>query len=304
MRNNGKGLGFGILLLTVGAVWLLSIAKIVTWSTLNALITLWPLILVAIGIGFIFRSNRLVRTLTWLVLLAVVIGYGYFAPSNNNWFKYDLHFGDETNYTSDSMNVTLDKKQQNEKAELLLDYGAMKINIDSKTSGLLDATINDAIVKHSENLDGSTASIKFEMKDEKVINLGRLEKFRSDYHLSKDIIWNLKLNTGAIDGNLDLSGLKVENLNIKTGVSSLDLDMGSYNTVMKIESGASKIDITLPEDTGMKIKLDGGLNNTNLEKEGWTEEDDWYYSPDYNLMDFKIEAEINNGFGNLSVENR
>jgi hypothetical protein len=304
MRNNTRGLGFGIFLLTVGAVWLLSIYHIVTWSTLNALFTLWPLVLVAIGIGFIFRSNRIVRMFTWLVLLAVVIGYGYYAPVNNTWFKYDLHFGDGTNYSSYTTNVTLDKKQHNEKAELLLDYGAMNVSIDSNTSRLLDATINDAIVKHSENLDGSTASIKFEMKDEKVINLGGLDKLRSDFHLSKGVVWNLKLNTGAIDGNIDLNGLKVEKLDIKTGLSSLRLDMCSYNTVMKIETGASKIDITLPEDTGMKIKIDGGLNNSNLEKRGWVVKDDWYYSPDYNSKDYKIEAVINNGLGDLSVENR
>jgi hypothetical protein len=300
MRNNGRGLGFGILLLTVGAVWLLSIAKIVTWATFNALFTLWPLVLVAIGIGFIFRSNRIVRTLTWLVLLAVVIGYGYINPAKDPWIRFDSNAANVPNTT-----VTLEKSPQTEKADLTLDYGAMQINIDSEGSGLLDASINNSIISHSvEELDNRTKSIKFEMKNKSFIDLSGINKLRSDYHLSRDVVWNLMLNTGAIDADLDLGGLKVEKLDIKTGVSSLNLDMGSCNTVMKIESGASKIDISLPDDTGMKIRIDGGLNNSNLEKNGWAKENNLYYSPDYNSKDFKIEAEINNGLGDLSVENR
>lgn len=299
MRNNTRGLGFGIFLLTVGAVWLLSIAKIVTWSTFNALITLWPLLLVAIGVGFIFRSNRLVRTLTWLVLLAVVIGYGYNFPAKEPWIRFDSATANVPN-----TNVVLEKQPQTEKAELTLDYGAMQINIDSGSSGLLNANINEKLIKHSGDLGSQTPSIKFEMRNGSFIDLSGVNKLRSDYHLSRDVVWKLKLDTGAIDGNFDLQGLKVERLDIKTGLSSLDIDMGSYNTVMNIKSGASKIDITLPGDTGMKVRVDGGLNNTNLEKRGWVEDDHWFFSPDYDSKNYKIEAEIDNSLGDLTVEYR
>ena len=296
MRNNARGLGFGILLLTIGAVWLLSIAKIVTWSTLNALITLWPLVLVALGIGFIFRSNRLVRTFTWLALLAVVIGYGYYTPAKEPWIRFDANAANVPN-----TKVTLEKQPQTEKAELTLDYGAMQINVDSETSSLLSASINEKVIRHSEDLNSQPAWMKFEMRNGSFIDLSGANKLRSDYHLSKDVVWDLKLDTGAIDGNLDLQGLKVEKLDVETGVSSLDIDMGSCNTVMNIKSGASKIDITLPGDTGMKVRINGGLNNTNLEKEGWAENDHWFSSPDYDSKKYKIEAEIENGLGNLTV---
>lgn len=303
MRNNRKGIGFGIFLLTVGIIWLLSMYKVVTWNTFNAMITLWPLILVAIGIGFIFRNNSIVRTITWLGLLAVIICYGYFAPANNTWFKYDLHFGDDADHTSSTSNISMDKKPQNEKAELELSYGAMQLNIDSNTSKLLEATINGAKVRQTHDLDGKTAVIKLDVPDENVIHLNGIDKLRSDHHLSKDVVWDLSLDTGAIDGNLDLSGLKVEKLDISTGATALNLKMGSYNTVMNVDSGASKIDITLPKDTGMKARVDGGLNDTNLEGNGWEKKGDWYYSPDYDGKTYKIEATIDSGLGKLTVEN-
>lgn len=300
MRSNGKGAGFGIFLLTVGIIWLLSMAKIVTWSTLNALCTLWPLILVAVGVGFIFRSSRVIRTITWLALLAVIIGYGYYFPSDQPLIKYDLHFGDDQ-----SSKVMIEKKPLTEKGELTLDYSAMQVNIGAAESGLLDTNVNDALVDHTEEWkdDDRTASIKFKMKENRVINLASLNNLRNDFHLGRDVIWSLKLKTGATTGNLNLSGLKVDKLDIDTGFTTLRLDMGSYNTVMNIGSGVSKIDITLPGDTGMKIRI-GGLNSSNLEKAGWKKKGDWYYSPDYDKKEYKIDAEVKNGVGSLKVENR
>lgn len=303
MRDNGKGLDFGIFLLTVGIVWLLYIAKIVTMSTFNALFTLWPLILVVIGVGFIFRNNRLIRTVSWLVLLTVVICYGYFAAPSKGFVINNTNAAD-TNvaYTK----VTLEKLPETEKGELSIRLGATQLFVDSTTSNLLDANISKELVQHSESMKDSnrTALIAFEMKGFNIENLKYANKLRNDFHLNSNVIWKLVLDTGAIDGNLDMTGLKVEKLDIGAGASKIKLDMGSYNTELKIDAGASQIDITLPNDTGMRIKLDGGLNNTNLDSPGWVKKGDWHYSPGYDSKGFKIEADMSLGVGNLTVVNK
>lgn len=297
MRDNGKGMGFGIFLLTVGIVWLLYIFKIVTMSTFYALFTLWPLILVVIGIGIIFRNSRFIRMASWLVLLAVVISYGYFAaPSKGSVII--------NNTKAAVTKVTLEKLPKTEKGELSLDFGVTQLFVDSATSNLIDANISEALVQHSETMKDSnnTASIVFEMKGYNFVNYNG--KLRNDFHLNNDVIWKLDLDTGVIDGKLDLSGLKVEKLDIDTGASNIKLDMGSYNTALKIDAGASKIDITLPKNTGMKIKLDGGLNNTNLDGPGWVKKGDWRYSPGYGSKSFIIDADVSLGVGKLTVVNK
>lgn len=300
MRDNeGKGLGFGLLLLTAGIVWLLSIAGIVTMSTFYALFTLWPLILVAIGVGFIFKNSRLIRTVSWLVLLVIVICYGYFtAPSKG----YVIINGAQ----AANAKVTLEKLPETEKGELSLSLGATQLFIDSATSNLLDASISEELVEHSESLkdNNRTASIVFKMKGYNIANLKHTNKLRNDFHLNNNVIWKLVLDTGAIEGNLDMTGLKVEKLDIDTVASKLKLDMGSYNTELKIDAGATKIDITLPKDTGMRIKLDGGLNSTNLDSPGWVKKGGWRYSPGYDSKSFKIEADVDMGVGKLTVEER
>jgi len=297
MRDNGKGLGFGILLLTAGIVWLLNIAGIVNMSTLFALFKLWPLILVAIGVGFIFKKSRMARTAAWLVILAVIICYGYFTTPAEGALIVD---GSKVTKST----VTYNKLPETEKAELLIEFGATQLFVDAETSNLLDANISEELVRHSQSLKDSnrTASIDFSMKAYNLINFKNTEKLRNDFHLDKNVIWKLVLETGAIEGNLDMTGLKVEKLDIDTGASMLKLDMGSYNTELKIDAGATKIDITLPEDTGMRIKLDGALNNTNLDKKGWVKKGDWRYSPGYDSKSFQIEADVDMGVGKLTVQ--
>ena len=324
MRDNGKGMGFGIFLLTVGIVWLLYIAKIVTLSTFYALFTLWPLILVAIGVGIIFRNSRLIRSASWLVILAVVIGYGYFsAPVKgpviiNNTKAADTivaetkaadtesEVSDAADVQDEDTKVTIEKLPETEKGNLTIKLGATQLFLDSETSNLLDASITKELVKHSESMKDSNrmASILFEMKGYNAENLKFVNKLRNDFHLNKDVIWKLELDTGAIDGNLDMTGLKIEKLDIDTGASKFKLDMGSYNTELDIDAGASVIEIIMPEDTGMRINLDGGLNSTNLDGPGWVKKGDWYYSPGYDSKSFKIEANVNLGVGKLTVNNK
>lgn len=299
MSNQGKGLGLGILLLTIGILWALSIAGIVGISTLYALFKLWPLILVAIGIGFIFRNNRLIRTAAWLVILAVIVCYGYFKIPSEGSVIVD-------NSKVSASTVMLEKQPETEKGELKLEFGATQLNLDAVTTNLLDARISEELVSHSEAQkdNNRTASIRFWMKSFNIINFKNTEKLRNDFHLSKDVIWKLSFDTGAIEGNIDMKDLKVEELDIDTGASSLDLNMGSYNTSLKLDAGATKIALTLPKDTGIKVRIDGALNDTNFNDPGWEKKGDWHYSPGYDSKNFRIEADVDMGVGKFTVVER
>ncbi len=302
MRVRHRGLGFGIFLLMAGAIWLLSLAHIVTINTFYAFLALWPLILVAIGISIIFRNNRFVRAGTWLALTAAVVCYGYFGspvrPTLINWnFNIDEKWSDER------QTVTFEKKPGIESAELDLKFGASKLSIDSSGSGLVEADILKDAVRyspHSLSDNDSSPRLEFEMKS---VNVGMLNNNAADlvsrFSLNKDVIWKINIQTGAESDDIDLSGLKTERLDLKTGMSKIRLKMGSYDTYVRIDAGASKIDITLPEDTGMKVRLNGAMNKTDMD--GWVKDGDWRKSPGYGEKSHNITAEINMGVGKLAI---
>lgn len=301
MRNRQRGLGFGIFLLIVGAVWLLSIAGIVTAGTMFALAALWPLILVVIGISFIFRNNGLIRSAAWLILVAVIVCYGYFGnPQQVPMFDGIELFEDKIDGSMDQL--SFEKKPNTEKGELSLDFGAARIDLDASSANLLDAEFNSNTVRYNQSSNNRKESFEFEMSDFNIGYLKNHQNLNYRFHLNRDVVWELDLDTGAVECNLNLENLKVEKLNIDTGASSIDINMGSYDTELSLDAGASKIDITLPEDTGLKIKLDGGVNNSNLNGAGWEKDGDWRYSPNYNEKKFKVVADVSLGLGKLTVK--
>jgi|GEM_PF-1344751 len=300
MQQRHRGLGFGIFLLMAGGIWLLALAHIVTINTLYAFLALWPLILVVIGVSIIFRNNRFIRVGAWLALMAAVVCYGYFGtPARSPLIGGNFII--DGKWSGERQNVTFEKKPETERAELDLKFGASKLNIDSSASGLLEADIVKDAVRYSQSMsDGDRASrLEFEMRNFNINMLKDGASMVSRFRLNKDVIWKINVQTGAESDDIDLSGLKTERLDLKTGMSEINLKLGSYNSEVKIDAGASNIDITLPEDTGMRVRFSGALNSANLN--GWVKDGDWRYSPGYNEKNHKITAEINMGVGNLTV---
>ncbi|CAM5679659.1 hypothetical protein LSPH24S_08318 [Lysinibacillus sphaericus] len=67
---------------------------------------------------------------------------------------------------------------------------------------------------------------------------------------------------------LDLRGLKLEKLDIETGVGDLNVDLGgdwkkSFKT--NIETGVGQTTVILPSEVGVKITTEKGIGSMNLE---------------------------------------
>lgn len=293
MENRHRGLGLGVFLLTLGLLWILINTGVVTWSIIDALYVLWPLIIVIIGINIIFRRNGLVRVGAWIVFLTVLVSYSYFnedkSPSGNNFVVGDT--------------VSIDRPAETQSAELKLALGGAKINLDSNTDKLLEASLQGMKTRHSSELknNNSKAYIVFEKNRYTLSDLRFDNNGGNSFHLNRDVAWSLDFDMGAVDGNYDMSGIKVENLDLKLGAANTTLIMGSCNTKLKITAGASRIDIELPQNAGIKVKLKGGLNDTNTDGPGWQKQDEWYYSPGYDGKEFKLEADVTMGVGKFTV---
>lgn len=296
MENRHRGFGFGVFLLTLGLLWILVTTGVVTWSILDALYVLWPLIIVLIGINIIFKRNALIKAGAWIIFLAVLISYSYIyedkTPSG-----YKLEAGDA---------VSIERQAETQKAELRLALGGTRINLDSNTDKLLEASLQDKDTKHSNELqeNNSKAYIVFEKSRYTFENLQFKDNNGSSFHLNRGVIWDLDFDTGAIDGEFNMSDLKVENIDLDVGAANAKLIMGSYDTKLKIGAGASKIDIEIPQNAGIRVNMEGGLNNTNMDEPGWEKRDGWYYSPGYDGKQFKLEANVKMGVGKFTVTSR
>ncbi len=294
MKSN-RGVGFGVFLLTVGIIWVLVSVGVISWSVFNALMVLWPLILVIIGVNIIFRNNEIIKAVAWVAFLAVVISYGYFFDNGVRNPGQEMTAG---------RTVTVEKRAEVQKGNLQIGFGGTRLSLDSNTSKLLEANIQDTGVTYKEETSGDENNISFNKKTYKVTNFNsNLKNHYNTFHLSSEVPWDIDIDTGAVDGDFDMSELAVEKLSLDTGAANLSFTLGSRyaNPIIDVNAGASKIEVNVPSDAGVKVRMDGALNATNFDGPDWEKKNGVYYSKNYEAASVKIDMDVDMGVGKFDV---
>lgn len=266
---------------------------VLNWSVFEALYKLWPLLLVAVGINIIFRNNAIIRVVVWLVLLAVIVSYSFFVN-----IRYD---GAKVLTTGHS---TYEKLAETKNGELKVALGGIKIDVDSKTNNLMDADISGSDITKEINYNSSkdTAYINFDRKKYFFPNPDRISE-ECLLHLNNDVIWDLDFKVGAVKGTLDMTDLKVKDMNVDVGAGKFDMLFGDKfkSTNVTINAGASSIDLTIPKSTGVRVKMNEAISKNNLNELGWEKRDGYYISPEYSTAENKIDFEVHMGVGKFEI---
>lgn len=295
MRSNG--LTGGLILICIGIFWLLMNFGIINWSILDVMFQLWPLILIVIGINIIFKSKKFIRYITWGIFFVIIILFGFY---NQYRFENDI-------VLDSNPNINIEKRAETTKGKLKLQLGSGNIKIKSTGDRLLRAKIPNSKVKKEVRFsnDNTNVDIDIEQRSD-FIRFGDKKDYDYDLEIDETLLWNLDIDTGAINGTMDFSDLKVEKLDIDMGVSNLNLLFGDKQekTKVDIEGGISNLEITIPENLGTEIQINGGLKNTNIHDLGWRKLGDKYISPNYDEAEKKLEIDIDTGIGRLNVREK
>jgi hypothetical protein len=145
------------------------------------------------------------------------------------------------------------------------------------------------------------------------VNLSEIEQpwINRQYHgdrwnlqISPELAWDLDINAGAVDGQIDLTGVPIKRLNCSVGAGNMEfiLDKNGANSQFNIDAGASNIELQIPGDTGVSIELDGALSANNLDELGWTRTGNQYVSPNYEKASSRVDCNIDLSVGNLTVK--
>lgn len=318
--KRGKAIDFGVFLVSLGLILLLITTGVLDWSIINSLFVLWPLILVVIGVGIIFRNNSIVRAVAWILFLAVLISYSYFAPTTGK--RFDFYFGGkgfhiggkEFNFDDGrndkekpaGYNVAIDGKAGIKKGKLRVSIGGSNLIVDSDTDKLLEAELNDKDITYTDSYENDAANLHFKKSGVTIKFDG--DKIndnikRNTFHINKNVAWDLLFETGAVSGDFDLSDIKADKIDIDSGAADIDLKLGkkSENVDISIDSGFSKIDISVPDESGVRAKIDGAFSDTNFDEPEWEKRGEYYYSKGYNKAKIKIHMDINMAFGEVKV---
>ncbi len=286
----------GLLLVLTGVVFFLINLGYGSWVSIHEIGKFWPILLIIIGLSFLGKG----RIPHWIAYLLIILSVGAVAAYMLLEEQAPLN-----NETISKSGLTISRQQYPavKESNLRINYGGGQLFINPGTQDWLKADFSNKQIKQEIEARGQNLQVDLSQTQYNLTphtqNLNRWQ-----VELSPELTWNLDMDTGAMDGNINLYGIPLRELKCNLGAGNMVFILGNNgaNSNIKMEAGASNVKLVIDEDTGVRIKLDGELNANNLDGLGWNKSDGYYISPNYQQASSKIDCDIDLSVGNLDVK--
>lgn len=122
--------------------------------------------------------------------------------------------------------------------------------------------------------------------------------------LSSGLTWDLELNAGALEGQLNLTDVPLKEVDLQLGAGDVNLIMGGNGVKTRVDAdaGAAQLTLRVVGDTGISIDFDGTLSQTNLKEMGYSLVNGRYVSPNYDEASSKIDVDLDMAVGEFRLE--
>ena len=190
-------------------------------------------------------------------------------------------------------------------ARIKLDHGAGRLNIQAGAASteLLNGTFG-AEVETSTRFEGDQLRLKLRNSPHMWAWYPG-ESLDWDIRLNKDVPLSLKIDSGASSSVLDLTDLKVIDLDIDTGASSTEVSLpaNAGNTRVDIDSGAASLNLRIPAGVAASIRVKSGIASVNVDTNRFPRQDGGLYqSADYASAANRAEITIDTGVGSVEIK--
>lgn len=321
--KNRRGVVFPLLLIVVGAVWLLQSIGVLSPDSWWQLTRLWPVLLIAIGLQIVFGTSRAGRLMVVAVTLGLVVG-GLFMLNGGMFAGGDgaggSGVGADTGAGSsgdedgggdslESIDVPLDGAVS---GEIRLGPGIARLDVRAGQAG--DALVAGNI-SHPRRYDPPSLRVETDADEHMTVRIDERERrsfsfwpfgidgdFRWDLQLSPDVPIALDVDAGVGEIKLDLRGLMLSGLDLDVGVGSVTVhlpDSGNYE--VDIDGGVGSIVLIIPEGVEASVDADIGIGGVSV-PDGFSAFGDERWSTEgFEDASDRADIRIDGGVGNITV---
>jgi len=182
---------------------------------------------------------------------------------------------------------------KSDETRLTISFGAGKLTLSPDPGGkdLVDGTAIYNVDDLKPQIQKNDSSIEIKQGD--FHSLPPFDDMKNEWDLKlSDIPFDLTVQAGAYEGNLELGGLALKSLTVRDGASHVDLSFLEPNqtemSILRYETGASDVKLTgLANANFSTLAFSGGAGNYTLDFSGELQRD--------------AVVTIDSGFGNLSL---
>lgn len=295
----------GIWLVFAGLVFLLHNLKVIDFN-FYAIIQLWPLILVSIGISLLLQGRTFGK---YIVIAANVLlcGIIFFkgVTSRDSVYdkldKIDFSSGNEVSGPYSQI-VSQPISAETETAKLIINGGAAKYDFKSGSDSSLIISAKTA---------QSTSSLNLQTKGEKNMKLEVNSRMKNNKYnnslinveLNSRPIWDLEFNVGAAAIIGDFKDLQINKVEVNSGASSLNLHLPQPKSgicEIEVNTAASKVLLYLPKGAACRVETDALFSNNKYEDVDIVQ-DDVRKSTNFEQESNKYDIKVTGAANSLSI---
>ena len=294
-----KNLFWGIVLILLGVFYLLKKFDVI-WFSWRDIVSLWPLLLVLWGISLLPLKSlyKLIASLLAVIVMILLINY-----NPGRWHSGWLWIGDLVKTDNTEMKRSESINEFSEFATLELDAAAGTYIISGTTDDLVDFTHKG---------DSGTYYMRTSVEDNRHhIRIGpesshnQFSLYHShevDIKLNSTLEWDINLDAGAAEIELDLSPFLIDDIRINGGAASMVIKLGSRSDDVNaiIETGVSSVLIKVPKEVACEVSTNSFLISKDLP--GFDKvSKNTYVSPNFSSSKKNISISFESGISSLKV---
>ena len=257
----------------------------------------WGTIFIFAGILLLLSNLGVLNVNVWqLIWPSFIIAMGV-------WTLFAATRGPEA-MDVEELSLPLEGTKQ---AKMKLSFGAGQFHINGKTSPneLLSGTFVGGIEERVDR-QGDFTKVKLQPSASDFVHVIMPWAWGArdwNFGLNKDVNWQLTLEMGASDAQVDLTDIKVTDLKVETGASSTDITLpaNAGHTHVDLDGGAASVSFTIPEGVAARIQVDSGLSSIDIDRERFPRVGNYYKSADYETAANKVDINADFGAGSLSI---
>jgi hypothetical protein len=251
--RNRRGVFWPLLLVAIGLVFLLQNLGFIAGVSWLAIASLWPVLLILIGLDIAFARRWPLPTLA--VEVAVIAAGLALVAYSPNLSPGIFVFGDGNGSGETDVSVPRGASQLN----LTLNGGATRgYHVSGGSDQLVEA--------HSTSPDlrlRASGTTRADVRLDQTSNGFLVPSGPGDVQIrvASDVPTSLTINVGAGEFDVDLSDVHVTDARVNVGASSMRflLPKPSGDVAIRLNGGASSIAIIVPDGAEARIATTGGL---------------------------------------------
>lgn len=261
-----KRVAEGVGSIVVGLVLLGNTFGYLPWTVWVTMLSLWPLLLVALGIELLGKGLGLVwvRALSNVVLILGLLYGAFVLQPGTVGFGWAVPGVRVTGvpYSADTPHDSAVRE-----GTAIVRAGAARLAIEAGTSlvHMSGVAPSDSAPELNATVTSGVAEVSVDEPSRRTVVLGVHDR-TMELTLDGAVTWKrLQLDVGAVEGDADLRGLRVESVVVNVGASDLSLTLGRRSDDVKVDisGGAANVTLRVPADATVSLNSKSGLSMVN-----------------------------------------